>query len=234
MFRIVPLMVLVAVLAGTACLVQPTPEPEPSPTAIGTPRPEGSPTAPPPATLTPKVVTEGGKTFNQYGAPPLMTIDPSASYTATINTNKGTINLELYAQDAPKTVNNFIFLAREGFFDGVIFHRVIPDFMIQGGDPTGGGSGGPGYRFEDEISRGRAFDSAGILAMANAGPNTNGSQFFITVAPTPHLTGNHTIFGKVVSGQDVVDDISLAPTSAADRPIADVIINTIEVDRDGG
>ena len=234
MVRMIPLVILVSSLVALACLVQPTPEPEPSPTAVGTPRPEGSPTSAPPATPTPQVVTEGGKTFNQYGAPPLMTIDPSGSYTATINTNRGAITVELYAQDAPKTVNNFTFLAGEGFYDGVIFHRVIPDFMIQGGDPTGTGTAGPGYRFEDEISPDRAFDSAGILAMANAGPGTNGSQFFITVAPTPHLTGDHTIFGKVTSGQDVVDDISLVPTSTGNRPVADVIINTIDVDRDGG
>ena len=157
-----------------------------------------------------------------------------SSYTAVINTNQGAITVELYAEEAPQTVNNFITLAEKGFYNGVIFHRVIPEFMIQGGDPTGTGGGGPGYQFDDEISPNLSFDSPGILAMANAGPNTNGSQFFITVAPTPHLTGGHTIFGKVTDGQDVADAISIMPTAGADRPLSDVIINTIEIIKDAG
>ena len=157
-----------------------------------------------------------------------------SSYTAVINTNQGAITVELYAEEAPQTVDNFITLAEKGFYEGVIFHRVIPEFMIQGGDPTGTGGGGPGYQFDDEISPNLSFDSPGILAMANAGRNTNGSQFFITVAPTPHLTGGHTIFGKVTDGQDVADAISKAPTAGADRPLSDVIINTIEIIRDAG
>ena len=127
---------------------------------------------------------------------------------ATINTNMGPIVIELFTSDAPKTVDNFVKLSKDGFYDGIIFHRVIPNFMIQGGDPTGTGTGGPGYQFEDEFVPSLVFDVAGILAMANSGPNTNGSQFFITTVPTPHLNGRHTIFGKVTSGQDVVDAIS--------------------------
>ena len=129
----------------------------------------------------------------QWDGPPEMQIDSSKMYKATIETNKGVIELELYPQHAPKTVNNFVFLAGEGFYDGLSFHRVISNFMIQGGDPTGTGGGGPGEK--------------GVISMANAGPNTNGSQFFITHAPQPHLNGKHTVFGKVVVGQDVVDSI---------------------------
>ena len=116
----------------------------------------------------------------------------------------------------------------------MLFHRVIPDFMIQGGDPTGIGASGPGYQFEDELGSDRVFDTSGILAMANSGANTNGSQFFITVVPTPHLNGNHTIFGKVTQGQQVADAISLTPASNTSRPIGDVIIRSIEITRDGG
>ena len=136
-----------------------------------------------------------------------MHIDTDATYRAEIETDKGAIELELYPQHAPKTVNNFIFLAREGFYDGVIFHRVIDNFMIQGGDPTGAGRGGPGYKFEDETRGNPLRHERGVISMANAGPNTNGSQFFITHAPQPHLDGKHTVFGKVVTGQDVVDAI---------------------------
>ncbi len=137
-----------------------------------------------------------------YGSPPAMTIDPQKSYTATIETARGDIVCELFAADAPITVNNFVFLAREGFYDGVIFHRVVADFVIQGGDPTGTGSGGPGYRFGDEFSSRR--HETGTLSMANAGPNTNGSQFFITHSPQSHLDGKHSVFGQVIEGMDVV------------------------------
>ncbi|MDW8317848.1 MAG: peptidylprolyl isomerase [Anaerolineae bacterium] len=143
----------------------------------------------------------------QWKNPPAMQIDPQKRYTATIETNRGNIVVELYPQHAPKTVNNFVFLAREGFYDGVTFHRVIPDFVIQGGDPTGTGRGGPGYRFEDEVRGNPLKHEAGVLSMANAGPNTNGSQFFITHSPQPHLNGRHTVFGKVVGGMDVVNAI---------------------------
>ena len=142
-----------------------------------------------------------------WNSAPEMQIDTNKSYRATIETDRGAIELELYPQHAPKTVNNFVFLAREGFYDGVTFHRVISNFMIQGGDPTGTGTGGPGYRFEDETEGNPLRHDAGVISMANAGPNTNGSQFFITHSPQPHLNGRHTVFGKVASGQDVVDAI---------------------------
>lgn len=143
----------------------------------------------------------------QWSTPPAMQIDPKKNYNLTIETTRGNIELDLYAQYAPKTVNNFVFLAREGFYDGIIFHRVISNFMIQCGDPTGTGRGGPGYRFEDEFKGNPLTHETGSLSMANAGPNTNGSQFFITHAPQPHLDGRHTVFGKVTGGQDVVDAI---------------------------
>jgi len=143
----------------------------------------------------------------QWNNPPAMQIDPKKSYTATMETSKGTIEVKLHPEYAPKTVNNFVFLAREGFYDGVSFHRVISNFMVQGGDPTGTGRGGPGYRFEDEFSGNPLKHETAVLSMANAGPNTNGSQFFITHAPQPHLDGKHTVFGKVTSGKDVVDTI---------------------------
>jgi peptidyl-prolyl cis-trans isomerase B (cyclophilin B) len=137
-----------------------------------------------------------------------MQIETDDSYFATLETDKGIIQLELYPQHAPRTVNNFVFLAREGFYDGVTFHRVVKDFVIQGGDPTGTGRGGPGYRFEDEFKDNPLrHDAAGMISMANAGPNTNGSQFFITLAPQPHLDGRHTVFGRVVAGMDVVQAI---------------------------
>ncbi len=134
-------------------------------------------------------------TAKTYSAPPPMTIDVKKHYTATLKTDRGDLVLELFAADAPKTVNNFVFLAREGFYDNTIFHRVIPNFMAQGGDPTGTGRGDPGYRFADEPNNQKHI--AGVISMANAGPNTNGSQFFITHSPQPHLNGKHTVFGKL-------------------------------------
>jgi len=143
----------------------------------------------------------------QWNSAPEMQIDPEKSYGATMETDKGTIELELYPQHAPKTVNNFVFLARNGFYDDLSFHRVIDNFMIQGGDPTGTGRGGPGYQFEDEVDDNPLTHEKGAISMANAGPNTNGSQFFITHSPQSHLDGKHTVFGKVVRGQDAVDAI---------------------------
>lgn len=143
----------------------------------------------------------------QWNKPPEMIIDAKKSYSAIINTNKGTIEIKLFPEYASKTVNNFVFLAKEGFYDGVTFHRVIEDFVIQGGDPTGTGRGGPGYKFEDEFSGNPLKHERGVISMANAGPNTNGSQFFITHSPQPHLNGKHTVFGKVINGLDVVDSI---------------------------
>jgi len=161
-----------------------------------------------------------------YPAPPQMAIDPAHSYTATIDTSAGTMTAELFASEAPKTVNNFVFLARDGFYDGVIFHRVISGFMIQGGDPTGTGRGGPGYRFDDEPVT-RKY-SRGIMAMANAGPNTNGSQFFVMHADYG-LPPNYTIFGRLTSGEDVLDKIASAQTGAQDRPVAPVTINSVTI-----
>jgi peptidyl-prolyl cis-trans isomerase B (cyclophilin B) len=143
----------------------------------------------------------------QWPEPPEMQIEDESPVLLTMETNKGSIELELYPEHAPKTVNNFVFLAKEGFYDSVLFHRVIPNFVIQGGDPTGTGMGGPGYKFEDETRGNPLRHETGSLSMANAGPNTNGSQFFITHSPQPHLDGKHTVFGKVIQGQDVVDAI---------------------------
>jgi peptidyl-prolyl cis-trans isomerase A (cyclophilin A) len=166
---------------------------------------------------------------------------------ATFNTSEGTIVCRLFETEAPVTVKNFIELAegsrewsdpRSGkksnakLYDGTIFHRVIPDFMVQGGDPTGTGMGGPGYKFQDETKGSpHSFDKPGKLAMANAGPNTNGSQFFITVAPTLWLTGNHTIFGEVIEGQDIADKITKVPRSRQDKPVKDVVLNSVTIER---
>ena len=148
---------------------------------------------------------------------------------AIIRTNHGPIHLELYPDDAPKTVNNFVKLADDGFYDRVIFHRVIPDFMIQGGDPTGTGSGGPGYTFEDEFNDHKV--ERGALAMANAGPNTNGSQFFIvTTEAAPWLDGKHTVFGRVTAGMDVVDRISELPRDARDKPREPATIERVDIE----
>jgi len=150
--------------------------------------------------------------------------------TATLHTNHGAIAIELFDEDAPKTVDNFLKLSRDGFYDGVIFHRVIPDFMIQGGDPTGTGTGGPGYQFEDEFNEHKVV--RGALAMANAGPNTNGSQFFIvTTEAASWLDGKHTVFGRVTDGMDVVDTISDVETDGRDRPRDDVKIERVDVDQ---
>ena len=140
----------------------------------------------------------------KWSKPPEMALDLKKTYTATLHTEKGDIIVHLYANKTPKTVNNFVFLARQGFYDGTIFHRVIADFMAQGGDPTGTGTGGPGYNFNDEFDRTLRHDKAGVLSMANAGPNTNGSQFFITHVPTPWLDNRHSVFGQVTKGLDVL------------------------------
>ena len=170
----------------------------------------------------------------------------SETLTATLQTNAGPVVIRLFPDHAPKTVRNFVELAEGGkqwtdprtgrattdkLYDGTVFHRVIPDFMIQGGDPLGSGRGGPGYQFGDEIHPDLAFDRPYLLAMANAGPGTNGSQFFITVAPTPWLNGKHTIFGEVIEGTDVIDLISRVKTGSQDRPVEDVVIESVTVDR---
>jgi peptidyl-prolyl cis-trans isomerase A (cyclophilin A) len=167
--------------------------------------------------------------------------------TAMFDTSMGSFTVRLMPDHAPKTVENFVGLAtgnkawtdprdgtprNEPIYDGTVFHRVIPDFMIQGGDPLGTGTGGPGFMFEDEVTDGPGFDRPGLLAMANAGPNTNGSQFFVTVAETSWLNGKHTIFGQVVDGYDVVETISKTPTGSQDRPIADVVLERVRIEED--
>ena len=164
----------------------------------------------------------------QYSSPPQMSIDPERTYNATIKTAGGDIGLRLYADKAPNTVNNFVFLVREGFYDGVIFHRVIDNFMAQTGDPTGTGTGGPGYRFEDEFSPSRRHDSPGVLSMANAGPGTNGSQFFITFVPTPNLDDVHTVFGRVTSGMNVV--LGIRVRNPANDPNPGDAMKTIRIE----
>ena len=163
----------------------------------------------------------------QYDVPPALTIDPEKSYAATFKTEKGDIVIQLFADKVPNTVNNFVFLAREGFYDNTTFHRVIPDFMVQGGDPTGTGRGGPGYRFADEFHPSLRHDKPGILSMANAGPNTNGSQFFITHGPTPHLDNRHAVFGQVTEGLDVLMSISVRDPQTSN--VEGDAIHTIEI-----
>lgn len=181
--QIVGVVVLVLIAAGLTWLLWPEPSPEVA----------EAPT---------------GETLFYDAAPP-MTIDVNKQYVATFKmAGGGEFVAELFDDQAPKTVNNFVFLAREGYYNGTTFHRVIDGFMAQGGDPTGTGMGSPGYQFEDEFSDELTFDQAGLLAMANSGPNTNGSQFFITYAPTPHLNGLHTIFGQIIEGMDVVNGIT--------------------------
>jgi len=163
----------------------------------------------------------------KYSALPARVIDPKKHYTATFKTEKGDFVIELFADQAPKTVNNFVFLAREKFYDGVTFHRVIKDFMVQGGDPTGTGTGGPGYQFADEFHPALKHNGPGILSMANAGPGTNGSQFFITHRATPHLDNKHSVFGKVIQGMDVVMSIPERDPGRATQPGVKII--TIEI-----
>ncbi len=162
----------------------------------------------------------------QYPAPPELTIDLDTTYEARLDTNHGEITIRFFAEDAPQTVNNFVFLAREGFYDGVIFHRVVPGFVIQGGDPTGTGTGGPGYRFRDELEKPRPYQR-GTVAMANAGPNTNGSQFFICLEDVglPHA---YTIFGEVTGGMEAVEAIAALPRRG-EQPIDDAVIRSVTI-----
>jgi cyclophilin family peptidyl-prolyl cis-trans isomerase len=164
----------------------------------------------------------------QWTTPPALQIDPKKMYKARMETDKGTMVIELFADKTPLTVNNFVFLSREGYYDGVIFHRVIGNFMVQGGDPTGTGRGGPGYKFGDEFDSSLKHDKNGILSMANAGPGTNGSQFFITHVPTPHLNGKHTVFGKIVEGLDVLMSIPERDPGDVNAPAVKIISVTIE------
>lgn len=189
--------------------------------------PAGSPDSTVTSTATPPPSTSIVAGPLSYDSPPALAIDPSAQYTATITTNLGDIVVGFFANSAPQTVNNFLFLAQRGFYDGVVFHRVIPGFMIQGGDPTGTGRGGPGYSFADELTAPRSYDR-GIMAMANSGPNTNGSQFFI-MHETYGLPYSYTIFGEVTAGIEVVDAIAAIATGPRDRPTTDVVIESISV-----
>ena len=173
--------------------------------------------------------TQREPTPMQFRQAPAMALKPGARYSAIMHTSKGDIEIELFADKAPATVNNWVFLARKGYYDYVTFHRVIPGFMAQTGDPTGTGSGGPGYSFADEFSPALRHNSEGILSMANRGPATNGSQFFITYAPTPHLDGRHTVFGRVVKGMDVVRAITPRDPGARPTPPPGDRILSIEI-----
>ena len=163
----------------------------------------------------------------QWNKPPAFELDLKKTYTATMTTDQGDIVIHLFADKAPTTVNNFVFLARQGYYDGTIFHRVIKDFMAQGGDPTGTGRGGPGYQFKDEFHKDLKHNKPGILSMANAGPNTNGSQFFITHVPTPHLDNRHAVFGEVTSGLDVLMAIPLRDPMRPNSPAGKLLKVTI-------
>ncbi len=209
--------------AATAAAATRAPQPSPA-MATDAGQSSSQPTA-----ATPTVMVDQGHSVKQWAAPPPLTIDAASSYTAVLNTSAGSITVELLAGEAPNTVNNFVFLARQGFYDNVIFHRTIEGFMIQGGDPTGTGGGGPGYRFPDEPVQ-RPY-SRGVMAMANAGPNTNGSQFFIMHADYP-LPPNYTIFGQAVAGLETIDAIATAPTQPSGEgstPVNPVVIQSVEI-----
>ena len=184
---------------------------------------------PPPASVE---AEEGGAAL-QWSSPPAMQIDPAKSYQAVFTTEIGEFKVRLFPEQAPVTVNNFVFLATQGYYDNTTFHRVLPGFMAQGGDPTGTGGGGPGYAFEDEFDPDLQFDRPGLLAMANRGPNTNGGQFFITYAPTPHLTGLHTIFGEVMEGAEVLGSLRSRDPQANPDYQGDGLISIEIIEIDG-
>ena len=219
-----PTLLLLAALLLIACGAPAAP-----PAAAPATETEGvAPPASDETVATPEVVEDVNLPEKSWEEAPPMTIDPAKTYIATFKTEKGDIVVELFADKAPVTVNNLVFLANEGFYDNTTFHRVLEDFMAQGGDPTGTGAGGPGYQFEDEIDPTLTFDRPGLLAMANSGPGTNGSQFFITFAPVPWLDGRHTIFGEVIEGQDVLDQLTLRdPAQNPDTP-GDTLL-TVEI-----
>jgi cyclophilin family peptidyl-prolyl cis-trans isomerase len=245
------LMACVLILLLAACSGTATEVPATTDAAVATEAPSADATAPAeeappaveesaattvsaPAVPRPDVVAEGEASALQplerdamYDSPPEMTIDPSKYYYATFKTDKGDIKAQLFADRAPLTVNNFVFLAREGYYNDTSFHRVLADFMAQGGDPTGTGSGGPGYQFADEFAPSLSFDSAGLLAMANGGPGTNGSQFFLTLAPTEWLDNRHTIFGEVVEGMDVLNSLTLRDPNNAPDFVGDTLYTVI-------
>ncbi len=207
--RILPLVLCTPLLLAACAPPPPPPTPTPAPPPSPTPRPNPTP----------------GRVM-RWDAPPAMTVDPNKRYTAVMETTKGKMTIELFAKQAPKTVNNFVFLAQQGFYNGTTFHRVLPGFMAQGGDPTGSGAGGPGYQFGDEFSPSLKHDGPGVLSMANAGPGTNGSQFFITFVATPWLDGRHSVFGKVVGGMDVLNALTPRdPSRTPSAPSGDKILN---------
>jgi peptidyl-prolyl cis-trans isomerase B (cyclophilin B) len=203
---------------------------EESPAASSSPSPNTQSPSPSadPAACNARVPAAAEEEKPMFDKPPKMQIDPAKDYTAVMKTSCGTIQLQLYADQTPVTVNSFVFLAEQGFFDGLTFHRIIPDFVLQGGDPEGTGSGGPGYQFEDEIVNSLKFDRPGLLAMANSGPGTNGSQFFITTGEPKHLNGMHTIFGEVTDGMDVVKEIESFGTSSG-SPTETVYIEKVTI-----
>lgn len=192
--------------------------------------------APAPAAPTPDSPPEAvgeAPAVLQWSTPPEMQIDPAGSYEAVFRTELGEFRVRLFAREAPVTVNNFVFLARQGYYDNTTFHRVLPGFMAQGGDPTGTGAGGPGYSFDDEFHPDLQFDRPGLLAMANRGPDTNGGQFFITYAPTPHLSGLHTIFGEVIEGGEVVGALRARDPQAAPAFAGSLLITVEIIEGDG-
>ena len=211
-------MLLAAAMIVAACGGD-DPEPTPTPLRVETATPTASCGTSPGSSPTPGP--------QSYSSAPDLVIDTSKDYYATFVTERGEFRLRLFDDQVPRTVNNFVFLAREGFYNGVTFHRVIPGFMAQGGDPTGTGGGSPGYRFDDEFHP-DLVHTAGVISMANSGPNTNGSQFFITFVPTPHLDGGHAVFGEVVEGMDVVNSIS--PRDPATAIQAGDVIYTILIE----
>ena len=236
MNRVFLMALISTVVAATAACATAAPIPATkaprAPVEPATAAAPNSPAAPgtPAATATPRAIQgPQGNTYKQWAAAPLVTINPKSTYTATLRTNKGEITIKLFAAEAPKTVNNFVFLARDGYYDGVIFHRVIKGFMIQSGDPKGDGTGGPGYRFADEPVT-RKYDP-GIVAMANAGPNTNGSQFFIMHGANVSLPPSYTIFGKVVSGMETVEKLAITPVTGLEpsTPTERLVIEKVEI-----
>ena len=231
---------VIASVAGSFLLVgDDQPAATPSPTAPATAPAGGggrvTPVVAPPETVAcgADVPSDAGKAKRQYAAAPAVdTIDPEATYTATIETSCGTVVLELFPDVAPQAVASFVFLAQEGFFDGLTFHRIVPGFVIQGGDPLGDGTGGPGYEFVNETDRKHTFEGEGVLAMANSGPDTNGSQFFITLGPASHLDGGYTIFGEVTEGMDAVQAIADVPLANPDAgtPEEAVYIESVTIE----
>lgn len=237
-----PLLVALTFVVGilaTACVITPTPPPTATFPPEGPPTVEiaPTPTQPQVSTPTPQTVQlPGGETYKQYAEPPLMTIDPEKSYTAVLRTNQGNITIDLLASEAPTTVNNFVFLAREGFYDGLTFHRVIEGFVIQTGDPVGDGTGGPGYFIPDEpVNRNY---TRGTVAMANSGPDTNGSQFFIVHGAEVDLAPNFTIFGEVTQSIETVGSIAEtevepSPFGELSSPVNPIILESVDITETG-